>query len=432
MNVLFIEKKLRTDKLGIMYISAVLKQEGHHVYLIQDDVESSEEYLSKNSIDVICWSMMSCDSTWMLNKNKSLKKKFKFISIIGGPHPTFFPEEGINDPNVDYVIIGSGECVINKILNNEITTKSIRGNIPDINKLPFPDRSIQYRYDEFGKARAKRFMGGRYCYYSCKYCFNSQFKKIYSDQIKSLWNRHNVELLMKELDDVKCEYGLEHAIFNDDDIAANKSWLIEFCQEIKKRNIGWSCLISASSVDFNILKLMKNSGCEFISLAIESANKETQKFLNRKFLTTEDVEQAVKWAISLGLKVRLLNIIGLPVKDPLEDAFETLRFNQKINPTESIISIFQPYRGTELWEYCIKEGLITENTICGTFFENTSLNIQNSNKINSLYHWWPYAVRYNMPIDLVKILIDINISPDIQDKLQKYKWEWGSRNFFKI
>ncbi len=75
--------------------------------------------------------------------------------------------------------------------------------------------------------------------------------------------------------------------------------------------------------------------------------------------------------------------------------------------------------------------LVDPDVKMGTFYSGSKLKIKDAKKIDSLYHWWPYAVRYQMPIDLVKILIEIEIPPDVQDKLQRYKWEFGKREFFK-
>lgn len=432
MNVLFVEKSLRIDKMGIAYLAAVLKEAGHDVACVQDDIESVHVYMSTHSVDVVCWSMMTCDSDWMFAKNRVLKKDFRFISIIGGPHPTFFSQEGVHDPDVDFVVVGAGESVICDILNGKITDKLVRGNIPDPNLLPHPSREPQYRYDDFRNSRMKRFIAGRYCNFSCKYCFNDQFKTVYKDQLKSLRNRLSVKRLMEDIDGVKTQYGLEHVVLNDDDIATNKDWLMEFCAEMTSRKLEWSGIIRASSVDLFMLQKMKDSGCEFITLAIESANENTQKFLNRGFITNQDVRNVLKWTKELGIKTRLLNIIGLPVEDPLADALETLKFNQEVKPTESIVSVFQPYQGTVLWKYCLEKGLIDVDTKLGTFYDGTRLKIPDASKINGLYHWWPYAVQYGLPLGLVEILSDIEISPEIQSRLQKYKWEYGKREFFGV
>lgn len=432
MNILFIEKTLRTDKLGIMYISAMLIQAGHNVYLIQDDIDPAEKYMIKNKIDVVCWSMMTSDAPWMFQKNKELKEKFKFISIVGGPHPTFFPQEAVNDVNIDYVVIGPGELVINDIIDGKINHKLIKGNIPDVDKLPQPYRNIQYRYDEFGKSRIKRFICGRYCYYSCNYCFNDKIKTIFKDQIKSMWKRKSVALTMKEIDDVKEKYGLEHANFNDDNIAANKEWLIEFCHEMKKRKLEWSGLICANSVDLSLLKLMKESGCVFLFIGIEAININTRKIINRKWTKIEELELAIRWSKEVGIYVRSANIIGFPVEDPLSDAFETLKFNQDTQPEDSIASIFQPFKGTAIWDYCYKNGYIDENSNGGTYYNGTKLKIKDADKINNLFHWWNYAVQYKLPLDFIKILIDVPLSDDIKMKLQDYKWETNRKLFYKL
>ena len=43
MKILFLEKKLRIDKLSVCYLAAVLKKAGHKVDLVQDDKENADE-----------------------------------------------------------------------------------------------------------------------------------------------------------------------------------------------------------------------------------------------------------------------------------------------------------------------------------------------------------------------------------------------------
>jgi anaerobic magnesium-protoporphyrin IX monomethyl ester cyclase len=116
MKILFLEKKLRTDKLGIMYLSRVLKDVGHSVDMIQDDIDNAESYLQTNSVDYILYSVSTGEHRWFINKNRELKKKHRFVSVMGGPHFTFFPEQGLSDPDIDYVVQGPGEDVILDII----------------------------------------------------------------------------------------------------------------------------------------------------------------------------------------------------------------------------------------------------------------------------------------------------------------------------
>jgi hypothetical protein len=89
--------------------------------------------------------------------------------------------------------------------------------------------------------------------------------------------------------------------------------------------------------------------------------------------------------------------------------------------------MFQPYKGTQLWDYCVKNNLISNNSNGGTFYEGTKLKIKDSDKLNRLYKWWPYLARYNIPIELTEILIDIHLSDDINERLQNYRWEEGKK-----
>lgn len=432
MNVLFVEKRLRSDKLGIMCLSAMMIRDGHSVYMIQDDLESTEQYMRENQVDVVCWSMMTSDAPWMFAKNKELKSKFKFVSIVGGQHPTFFPDEAVNDPNVDRVVIGPGELVINDILSGKNENRVTRGSIPDVDLLPNPYRDPIYRYEEFGKARVKRFIAGRYCYYNCTYCFNNKLKSIYKDQTKRMWKRKSVPLMMAEIDEVKARWGLEHANFNDDNIAADRDWIEEFCDEMEKRKLEWCGLVCANSMDQALFKRFKESGCDSIFMGVEAANKDTQKLLGRHWQSSDEIFQAVRWGEEAGIKMRTASIIGFPVDDPLADALETLEFNQRAAPSDAIIAVFQPYKGTVIWDYCYEKGLIDENVNGGTFYEGTKMKIKDSEKINRLFSWWPYFVKYKVPMDLVHIILDIPLSDEIKNRLQQYKWNTNKKIFFKI
>jgi uncharacterized phage-like protein YoqJ len=89
-SILFIEKKLRIDKIGILYLSSIIKKAGHRVDLIQDDIDNAEEYLSKNPVDFIMYSVMTGEHLWFLERNKQLKEKFQFIQSWVGLISPFF------------------------------------------------------------------------------------------------------------------------------------------------------------------------------------------------------------------------------------------------------------------------------------------------------------------------------------------------------
>jgi len=421
MKILFLEDKLRTDKLGILYLSSMLKRNGHNVDLVQVRIDSVDNYLP---VDFIMYSVMTGDHLWFLEENRRLKSKYSFTSVVGGPHFTFFPEQGLEDNNIDFVVQGPAENIVCDLVEGKLKNKLVIGRLPDINSLPMPDRSILYKYDEFGKSRMKRFIACRYCLYSCRYCFNHLFKSLYINEKEKFFQRLHPLKMVSEINDTRSRYGLELVYFNDDDLAGDKSWLKEFC-DIYSRYIGlqYCGSIRADSVDYDTLKTMRDSGCIFLNIALESANPNTQKLLRRGRITNDDVFRACKDCEQLGIKVRLQNMIGLPVENPLEDALETLQYNQTINPTDSWASIFQPFPKTELWLDCINKGLITKDTQASTFYSNTQLKIKDADKINRLHKWWFFAVKYQIPIDLLRILLDIPLPEEQSNAIQDYRWQ---------
>jgi anaerobic magnesium-protoporphyrin IX monomethyl ester cyclase len=433
MNILFLENKLRIDKLGIMYLSASLKKNGHCVDLIQDKVDNTEEYLSKNKIDYLMCSVMSGEHLWYIQRIKELKQKFNFKVVVGGPHFTFFPEQGEKEDIIDHIVIGPGEQVVLDIVEGRETNRIIKGQLPDMNTLPEPDRSILYKYDEFGKAGMKRFIASRDCPNACTYCFNHMYHKIFADQKKKFFQRRDPMKMIDEIIKVKEIYGLTMVYFNDDDLAFDKEWLKEFLYLYKiKVDLPFCGSVRANNITEDIVKELKDSRCWFLNIALESANPTTQKMLRRGNIKNEQVENAVKWLESADIKVRLQNIIGLPVDDPLADALETFEFNKKINPTDSWVAILQPFYGTDIWKECIDKKLITEDVDCMNFYEGTQLDIGCKKQIDNLHKWWYFAVKYKFPTEFLKILLEQNLDTDIKKKIQDYRWDITAKEIYKL
>ena len=57
MKILFVERKLRTDKLGFLYLSAVLKNAGHDVDLFIGHVGKIDKHLEENPVDFVAYSV---------------------------------------------------------------------------------------------------------------------------------------------------------------------------------------------------------------------------------------------------------------------------------------------------------------------------------------------------------------------------------------
>jgi radical SAM superfamily enzyme YgiQ (UPF0313 family) len=422
MNILFIENKIRADKLGICYLSRILKDAGHQVDMIQNAVDPAEEYLKIHPVDFVMWSVSSGEQNWVFSKNRELKSKFKFISVVGGPHFTYFPEQGEKDPYIDFVVRGPGESVILDIVEGRIKKKVIKGHISDFLQVKFPDRSLIYKYEEFGKSPMKRFMSSYFCQKgNCAYCFNHVFRELYKEEKDKIRQIIPVDTIVAEILEVKRIYGLEQAYFNNDNLADNVDWLLEFCEKIKPLNIKFCGSVRAENVNGNLLEMMARAGCTFLNMALESGDPNTLKLLRRGGNTFEKVKTMAQAAMQFGIKIRIQNMIGLPVDDILGDALLTLRCNQDIAPTDSWVSVYQPYGKTDLAEYCVKKGFIKSNYVAQGQYDRSQFNFPDSEKIYRLAKCWWFFVVHKVDIEFCKTIIELPLTDDQLEMLQNIR-----------
>jgi radical SAM superfamily enzyme YgiQ (UPF0313 family) len=105
---------------------------------------------------------------------------------------------------------------------------------------------------------------------------------------------------------------------------------------------------------------MKRAGCYQIELGIESGNNEVLRRV-RKGITVEQGLAAAQKVTKHGIELAAYFLIGFPFETEknLQDTYRAIR--QLRNRSTVILSIFTPYPGTELYEFCVEKGLIGEN-----------------------------------------------------------------------
>ena len=104
--------------------------------------------------------------------------------------------------------------------------------------------------------------------------------------------------------------------------------MTEICDAIidRKIDIRWTPPngIAIWTLDRELLKKIKRSGCYRLTFGIESGNPETQKFIGKK-LDRERVKEVIRNANSLGLWTLCTFIIGFPY-ETREAIYDTIDF----------------------------------------------------------------------------------------------------------
>ena len=180
------------ERIGIMQLSAIVKQMGHKVELATISKGGIEEKMQAFTPDFVCYAIHSGEHTKIIKLNSDLKKKYNFKSVFGGPHAMFHPQI-IEEDGIDIVCIGEAEEVFMDILNEkplkdiqgiyykEDGKTNFTGQRPlerDLDKYPFPDRKLFYDYEkELANHGEKRISISRGCPFICTYCWNNELNK---------------------------------------------------------------------------------------------------------------------------------------------------------------------------------------------------------------------------------------------------------------
>lgn len=408
MKLLFITKPFFIEPLGIMYLSSIIKSKGHEVDLITTK-DNYEKKVSEFNPDFIGYSIMTGDQNFYDSINQKLKQKYNFVSIAGGPHPTFFPEM-LEKSSFDAICIGEAEKAIEIFLDNPTskkipnfhfkTSQGIIKNpvhilIENLDELPFPDRELVFKYSEIKEGPIKHFIASRGCPYNCSYCFNESYSKIYEGKGRRVRFR-SVDNLLKEVKEVINSSPTKFIYFQDDTFILNLDWVKEFVEKYPKiTNLPFHCHLRANLVTEEIVKNLKSAGCYSVHIAAESGNQEVRNQILNRQMKDKEIISASQLLKKYGIKVMLQNILGLPFTT-LKNDLETLELNIKCNPDYSWASIFQPYPKTKLGQMAIDSGTYKGDfsDINNNFFDSSILNIKNKNEISNLQKLFAIAVKY--------------------------------------
>ena len=373
MKILFIVKDMEYESIGIMTLSAVLRKAGHDTFALCTQYEKDLfNEIQKIKPDIIGYSTTTGAHSFYIDLNRELKGKLDFISIFGGPHPTFFPEM-LKEEGVDSICLGEGEETIiefvDAVSNNRefdgiknlyfkksdiIIKNEFRPFLQDLDSIPFPDRDIFRKYADRLPSPYRVFITGRGCPYSCSYCFNHAYKKLFTGK----YIRHrDVELVIKEIEEVRRNGKLKVCGFLDDTFTINKKWLSEFCNFFKRDvRLPFFCHLRADLVDADIARLLADAGCIAGVIGIETGSYKMRREILKKNIKDEEILSAAEHLKDNGIRVITQNMIGIPDDTP-ENVLKMAKLNSIIKSNHMNLYFYQPYPKTDLCRLSVDKGL---------------------------------------------------------------------------
>lgn len=369
---------LNIPPLNLMYLASSLEEASIPVKIFDDDLYqlgagTITKIVSKIDPDVVGITATTATIKNSLNYLEIIKKEFpNILTVIGGPHPTFMPNEVLNEEYLDLVVMGEGEetlvDVVNHYVKNEnkdfanvkgvvykdnkrIIATDPRPLIENLDNLPFPARHLVPFKSYKLSNQAGGMITSRGCVFSCNYCSSSLImgKKF---RTRSPGN------VVDELEELVYKYGLKDIAFLDDIFMLNKKRAELIANEIKDRNLDVNFVASSrvNMVDKTLLESLKSSGMQTLYCGVESGSQRVLDLMG-KGITLEQVNNAFKIAKEVGVDIVGSFILGYP-GETVKEMDETIDFSIKLNPDYSQYSILTPFPGTPIYSMLKEKNLL--------------------------------------------------------------------------
>ncbi len=310
--------------LGLAYIAAFLEKQGQAVEIV--DVAAARLTLEETVARVreknpayvgLGASTVLIDTA--LQIARAVRAALPAAKIVlGGVHPTIFPDAVLAHDFVDYVVRGEGELTMSELVQGRAAESILglsykknglpahnadRPFIENIDTLPAPAFHLlpmeRYRPStgNYKRLPAASLVTARGCPGRCTFCYTGASGR----RIRF----HSAAYIVETIERLVKDYGIKEVSFYDDTFTAFKANVEQFCRLLQERKIDitWSCMSRVDMVDYGILKLMRSCGCHQVGYGIESSSEEILKNIN-KSTSLERVRQAVKDTRRSGIDVR--------------------------------------------------------------------------------------------------------------------------------
>lgn len=363
---------------GLAQLSACAKSAGFAVDLIDlrglQSWEHLRQELAQRRPDVVGLTMMSVDYNPVMQCVNIVKEVDpRLVTVVGGPHPTIVLDEVAANARIDYIVTHEGEITFPRLLaalaaGQPPAGRVLPGERPNLDEIPFVDRELfleewrrcGYTPDSpevsFVPELPPPFLtivAGRGCTYNCSFCQPAE------RQIFGRFRQRSVANVIAELKLLRERYHFASFMFHDDCLTNNREWISEFCQAYQAEGFRqpFFCQSRADIIVHHedMVKLMAEAGCRGYFIGFESGNDRVLRFL-RKGTTRQINLEAARVCRKYGLSVWANYMLGIPTETP-DEVRDTISMLKEIDPDYYSPAFYTPHPGSDLYDYCLANGL---------------------------------------------------------------------------
>ncbi len=354
----YLQSLYNLPPLGLLNLGTLLREAGHRVEVLDlvlalriktlafgaSIYDDASRMILLHEPDVVAFSVQCTTLPAVVQIAARLKRIRPGIRIVAGGHDVSFAAEQALErfPWIDAVVRGEGELTLPDLMaawavqadgegiagvswrrGVEIVSNPDRDLIENLDDLPLPDYglvpSLQLYRDACGIPRAIAILEiGRGCPHACVYCSESV-----------MWRRRtrtfSVFRITHEMRRLRERYGAECFLLAYDQFTADRSFVERFCRRVLEEGLNdtpWYCISRLDSMDTELLRLMREAGCESMCYGIDSGSRRTLAFIGKR-IDESILYQRVRETTDQGMVPTLSFVIGFP-EELREDVDETL------------------------------------------------------------------------------------------------------------
>jgi anaerobic magnesium-protoporphyrin IX monomethyl ester cyclase len=382
--------------LGLLYLAALLENEGDHVTILDFSAEPYEEQKvtrALNNADAVGITVLSP----ALEQTKQVITLIKTHQpdlpiLIGGPHCTLLPQSVLIELPADICVHGDGEpplrdlraALLSSTPPTDIPGVSIRTKtgihhgppaqpLQRLDDVPFPARHLVSHYT-YGRqfnpglkpGQFTSMLASRGCPYSCRFCSRASTHQ-------HRYQTRTVENILAELREIH-DQGYRHIAFVDDCFPANINHATQLFDRIKNESLDLIISLTATRVDLadpTLYKTMRQAGVAHVQYGLESGNQDILDYYH-KHITLDQIRHAVHLSHTTGFFTLGSFILGAPFETQ-EHFKKTIAFACSL-PLDS--ASFLPLRymlGSPLWLDAVATGHLLPTDYCVPADKNRGL-----------------------------------------------------------
>ena len=309
----------------------------------------------------------------------------KCTTVMGGVFVTTRPKAAMQCPHLDYAVMGEGEYVFPELIEYIIGRRTappeagvvirtedgldIRPQetfIQDLDVLPLPDYSL-VDYGKYGMnfrrsvdaPRATpygKITASRGCPIGCIFC-----------QVENISGRRtrfkSPDRVVQEIQDLIDRFGIRAIEFEDDNFLGNIPRAKALFRRMidKDWDLVWNAMnLSVFFLDEEMLDLMKEAKCQYLSMAIESGSPRVLKEIIHKPVDLAHAKRMAAYARKLGIDTTSLYVIGFP-GETWDEIRQTIHFASEIGTDYVKINVATAFPGTKLHALALETNAIDAN-----------------------------------------------------------------------